>query len=344
MTDIRTVFVTGASGFIGKHIVLRLLDDGYLVKGSVRSPAKAEEVRAAMAIHAADKSDLENRLQLVELDLLLDGGWQQALSGCNALLHTASPFPMNDPQNEDEVIRPAVEGTMRALKAARAAGIQRVVLTSSCAAIYYQNPMPDQLMVTEDDWTDLASPAANVYVRSKTLAERAAWNFAGENPGFELTTINPCMVLGPALDRHFGTSLAVVERIMKARDPAMPAVMIDVVDVRDIALMHVLALSRPESIGERLIGASGPIWFAEIGQVIKRAYPSRKVVTRQAPNLLIRLLARFDHTLRTITPMLGKEISANNAKAGRILGIEFIDPDAAILGSADFLLKNGFIR
>ncbi len=338
----QTILVTGASGFIAKHIVLQLLDAGYRVRGSVRNATRADQVRAAMQVHLVDPNNLENRLSFAALDLTTDSGWGLAMEGVDAVLHTASPFPMAQPDDQQVLIRPAVDGTLRALRAAAAAGGNRVVLTSSVAAINYGNPLPEISVVTEDDWTDPASPYASAYARSKTLAERAAWEFVAKNSSMQLTTINPSFVVGPPLDGHFGTSLAVMRRALRGKDPMVPQLMFDFVDVRDIAAMHVAALSNPATIGERIIGSSGSMWFVDFAKVLKAAYPARRIPTLQAPNLLIRVLARFDKPLQSIVPMLGKNITADNSKARAILGMEFIPVEQAITDAARYLVENGY--
>ncbi len=339
----KTIFVTGASGFIAQHIILQLLEAGYRVKGSVRSQEKAEAVRRSMQTHLSESADLDARLSCVDLDLTSDDGWDEALTGADALMHTASPFPMSQPKYEDDLINPAVEGTRRALRAATSAGISRVILTSSVASIFVQNPVPAHAIYTEEDWTDTASPAAYAYIKSKTLAEWAAWEYVRENPAIALTTINPSLVLGPALDRHFGTSLKVVQRILNGKDPAVPAYGMEIVDVRDIAAMHVAALSKPESEGKRFIGSSGFMWFRDMNVCLKSVYPERKISTLQAPNLFIRLFGLFDPAVRSITPMLGKELKTDNARAREVLGIDFIPARKSLKASAEYLIANDLV-
>lgn len=337
-----TVLVTGASGFIAKHVVLQLLQSGYHVRGSVRDLERGEEIRQAVRPHLDDAALADTGLEFVELDLERDSGWADALTGIDALLHTASPFPMVQPDNEEEVIRPAVEGTLRALKAASAAGVDRVVLTSSSVAILGGTPGNDRDRYNETDWTDPSAKSATPYARSKTLAERAAWNFiAGEAPQLKLTVINPGLVVGPPLDDRFGTSIGVVERILKAQDPALPDVGFSAVDVRDIAAMHVRALERPEAVGERIAGVAGFLRFVDMAKALKEAFPDRRIVTFVAPHFVIRMIGLFDKSVRTILPDLGKRKDVDNAKAKSLLGIQFRDPRESVVESARFLLENG---
>ena len=190
-----------------------------------------------------------------------------------------------------------------------------MVLTSSVAAVYAKKTLPQEATYTEDDWTDLNSPAASAYVKSKTMAERAAWDFVAENPGIALTTINPCLVLGPALDKNFGSSLEIVQRILRGKDPALPALCFEIVDVRDIAAMHVAAIAKPKSEGKRFIGSSGDMWFRELAMYLKSIHPTCKITTRQAPSWFIRLYALVDPTIRLIVPSLGKHLVTDNSRA-----------------------------
>jgi len=336
----RTVLVTGATGFIAKHIVLQLLNAGHSVVGSTRSLDREEELREAVAPHLDDRAALD-RLSVVALDLTREEGWSEALHGADALFHTASPFPMVQPQDENELIRPAVDGTLRALRAARASGIGRVVLTSSVAAVSSSELPPGRDHYTEDDWTDPAHPTASPYIKSKTLAERAAWDFvATEAPELALTTVNPVLVLGPPLDGNFGTSVQLVERLLSGKDPMMPKFGFNVVDVRDIAAMHVAALDRPDTAGRRYIGSDRFMPFAEIAKVVKAAYPERRIATREAPNALMRLLAVFDPSIRQILPSLGRRDVVSGARAQADLGIAFRPAEATIRDTAHWLVTH----
>lgn len=342
MSELKTVFVTGASGYIAKHIVLQLLDGGYAVRGSVRSDKKADEVRAAMAAHVGDAAALD-KLEFVTLDLTKDEGWDAALEGVDVLMHTASPFPLGAPKDENDLIRPALHGTLRALKAAKAAGVARVILTSSVASIQNMDLPAGRDRFDEGDWSDINHPTIRSYDKSKTLAEKAAWDFVEENPSIELTTINPGFVLGPGLDGNFGSSLELMQRIVLAKDPAMPQLSFAIVDVRDIATMHIRAMERPDSVGRRFIGSGGSLWFGEIAEAMKARLPDRKIVTRIAPNWLVRILALFDPTLRDILPDLGREVLVDNAAAREVLGMEFIPNAQSVGDSGSFLVDNGYV-
>jgi dihydroflavonol-4-reductase len=330
-----TVLLTGVSGFIAKHVALRLLNAGHAVRGTLRRLDRADEVRAALAPHLAATA---GELSFVQADLEQDAGWAEAMAGVTAVIHTASPFPISQPKDAATLIRPAVEGTERVLKAAAAAGVVRVVLTSSTVAVI-NDTKPDSLQ-DEADWCDLHHPATTAYAKSKTLAERAAWEVAKAR-GLKLTTINPGLVLGPPLDGHYGSSLGLVERVLKGRDPMLPGLGFPVVDVRDVAEMHLRALTRPDTAGKRYIAAAGSMAMVDMGRTLKAAYPVRRIPTREAPAFLMRLLALVDGDLRSILPKLGHLDRVSNARAVREMGIEFIAPKAALLASADWLVKHG---
>ncbi len=311
------VLLTGASGFIAKHVALKLLNAGYPVRGTLRRLDRADEVRAALAPH------------------LTEGGRCRGVWG---LARTASPFPIAQPKDPATVVRPAVGGTERVLKAAAAAGVERVILTSSCVAVTNDSKL--DTLQDEADWCDIHLPATTAYARSKTLAERTAWELA-RSRHLKLTTINPCFVLGPPLDGHYGASLGLVERVLKGRDPMTPPFGMPLVDVRDVAEMHLRALKRPETAGKRYIAAAGSMAFVDIGRTLKAAYPVRRIATREAPQVLIRLMALFDGELRSILPKLGHLERVSNARAVREMGMEFIAPKSALLAAADWLVKHG---
>ncbi len=320
------VLLTGVTGFIAKRIALDLLNAGHHVKGTLRRRARAEEVIEAVKPHLTDP-DAINNLSFVELDLMKDEGWTEAAIGMDVLMHTASPFPMSSPTNEDDIIRPAVDGTLRALTAAQKAGITRVILTSSAVAIE-ANDLPNPQ--TPANWTDTDNPRASTYYKSKTLAERAAWDFVDKHPEMKLTTINPSLVLGTPLDRHFGTSLNIIERIMAGKDPAMPDMGFAVVDIEDVSAMHIAAMDRPATAGNRYIAAAGSITMPQLARHLAEAYPDRKISTRTAPGWLLRGLALFDPAIKTILPQLGHMPVFDTSATTRELGISFTSADTAI--------------
>ena len=342
----KTVLLTGASGYIGKHIALQLLNQGYSVRASVRSLSKSDEVRGAVLPHLIDKTKLDSRLTFVELDLEKDAGWDAALKGVDVLMHTASPCPIASPKDENELIRPAVDGTLRALKAAHNAGVHRVILTSSMAALYGCDLPAGKSEYDETLWTDVSHPIGRVpYTKSKTLAEKAAWDYVKNSaPKIALTTINPVLVLGAPLDKNFGSSISVVERILKGKDPMLPDIRFAIVDVKDVALMHVAAITNDATKGERLLASSETYSFVQIAKVLKSIYPKGKVKTTQAPSPLIKFLSLFDAEIKAVLPLLGKPMAISGAKAKRVLGISFIPVQVTLRDSADYLVKNGFIK
>ncbi len=333
-----TVLVTGASGFIAKHVVLALLNAGHTVRGTVRRLDRGGEVRIAVDPHLKDSSAIR-RLEFVAADLESDRGWAQAMVGVTAVLHTASPFPIAEPRDPQVVIRPAVDGTRRVLTAAADAGVRRVVLTSSTAAVLDRRR---GRVETEEDWADPKAPGASPYAQSKVLAERAAWEIAGDR-GLMLTAINPGFVLGPPLDRNFGSSIGLVRRMMAGKDPMVPAIGFPVVDVRDVAVMHLRALENPATAGKRYIAAAGSMWMAEMGAVLKAAYPGRRIATRVAPALAMRAMALFDREIRSVLPYLGHIERVSSARAVAEMGMDFIPPEAALKASADWLVRHGIL-
>jgi dihydroflavonol-4-reductase len=329
-----TVLITGISGFIAKHIAARFLSAGYAVRGTVRRMDRADEVRKAVLPVAG--AGAAERLSFVAADLESDAGWAEAMLGISAVVHTASPFPLTQPKDENDLIRPAVQGTERVLRAAKAAGVTRVILTSSCAAIMSGARSGIQ---TEEDWCDPTHPSATPYDRSKTLAERKAWELA-KSEGLALTTINPGLVVGPPLDGTYGSSLELVERCLKGRDPMQPPFGLPFVDVRDVAEMHLRAVQRPETAGKRYIAAAGSLTFAEMAKTLKVAYPSRKIATREAPIFLLRILSWFDGSISAILPKLGTVERVSNARAVRELGMTFLPAEQAVRDAAAWLIAN----
>lgn len=313
----RTVLVTGATGYIARHIVAKLLNRGDTVRGSARNLSRLDELRAALT-PALDDPDALNRFSLVALTLTSDDGWADAMQGVDVLIHTASPFPMEQPKNPDDVIKPAVEGTLRALNAAHAAGINNVVMTSSSVAITEHT---ESRVFNETDWstdTDAASP----YARSKTRAERAAWDFVAEQaPNMRLAVINPTFVHGAPLGDCSGTSISFIERALSGKDPMVPRIGFPCCDVRDVAEAHIRAIDAKGAGGQRHIVADKFYWFADITRIIADAVPGSKPATRVAPNVLIRILSLFDPVLRSVLPQLGKKRDVDNTRLRTVLGI-----------------------
>lgn len=338
-----TVLVTGATGFIASHTVLALLKKGYNVRGTARSASRGPKLNETLSAFAGEPVNI----QIFEADLMSDDGWAAAVEGCTYVHHIASPIPSNLPKDANELIIPARDGALRALKASKAAGVKRVVMTSSVAAIAYGwgDARPDPL--TEEHWSNPDNHTDNtVYTRSKVIAERAAWEYVnGEGKGLELATINPVAVLGPVMSGDFSTSVEIVTQLMGGKLPAVPKVGFQIVDVRDVAELHVRAMEVPEAAGERFIAADNFFWFNELGAKLADAYPdyARKIPKRQLPNGLVRLAATFNPVLKQILPELGKVRNASNEKARRILDWTPIPALEATKASADSLIKHGVI-
>lgn len=330
-----TVVLTGVTGFIAKRIAFDLLEKGYSVRGTLRSMSRADEVRDALRPHLSDPAALD-RLSFVTLDLGRDDGWTEAMAGADALFHTASPFPITQPKDEDALIRPAVEGTKRALDAALAAGVHRVVLTSSAVAIEGTDKDGD---FDHDDWTELDHPKANAYYKSKTMAERAAWDFVAAHPEIKLTTINPGLVLGSPMDGKYGTSLEVVERVLSGKDPMLPNIGFGTVDVADVSAMHIAALERPESAGHRFIASAGSMSMPQMARYLAKRHPERKIATRQAPGFALRILGLFDPTVRSILPSVNRIPVYDTWRTHQGLGIDFTPPEVALDRAADAVLR-----
>lgn len=340
MTNLVTL--TGASGYIARHILVRLLDGGYNVRATLRDAGKGDALFDEIAPFLSSPDEARTRLEFATLNLESDEGWDAALAGSDALVHTASPFPLDMPDDEMDLIRPAVEGTKRALGAATKAGVRRVVLTSSVASIMGDGTKTASRPITEGDWTDPEEDEISAYSKSKTLAEMAAWDHVKTvDPAMELTTICPSLVMGAPLGASIGSSMGVVQRILRRKDPMLANFGLSMVDVGDVAEAHVRALSRPESIGKRIMVAHDFLWFREMAETLKARFPERKFVTRVAPDWLVRILARFDKTIRAILPMLGKEIRTDPSRARDMLGIEFRDPRDSLEDAARALIKMG---
>jgi nucleoside-diphosphate-sugar epimerase len=339
-----TVLVTGGSGFIGSHCIVQLLAAGHRVRTSVRSRGREGVVRAMLQQGGAEPGE---RLPFVEADLERDAGWPQAVAGCDYVLHVASPFPPDLPKHEDELIVPAREGALRVLRAARDAGVRRVVLTSSFAAVGYGHP-PQPAPFDETSWTDLDGAGVLPYIKSKTLAERAAWDFiAREGGALELAVVNPVGVFGPVLGPDYSTSILLVQRLMDGAMPGCPQLCFGVVDVRDVADLHLRAMTDPAAAGERFLAVAGDfLWIREIATTLRERLgaSARQVPTRQLPNWLVRLAALRDPAIRQILPELGVHKNASSAKARRVLGWAPRSPQDAVVATADSLLRLGLLK
>lgn len=332
----KTVLVTGISGFIAKHVALEFLKAGYQVRGTVRSRAKAAKVTETLAKHA----DVE-KLEIVEADLNGDAGWDEAMQGCDCVAHVASPFPMAQPKDEGELVRPAVEGTLRVLRAARRAGVKHFVQTSSTASIMYDFGKNPQIF-DEDDWTNVSEPGITPYVKSKTLAEKAAREFMEKEGGdMHFSTVNPGLVLGPPLDSDIGTSLEVIQLLLAGKYPGAPRLKMPTVDVRDIAKMHRLAMETDAASGGRYLGVSGAVWMMDMAKALRKGLgdKAKKTPKFELPNVMVKLVGLFDPGARSIVSELGLDRNVDNSKTRKALGMDFISVDDAIVASGESLIE-----
>ncbi|HEY0034326.1 MAG TPA: NAD-dependent epimerase/dehydratase family protein [Devosia sp.] len=337
------VLVTGAGGFVGKWTVIELLRAGFDVRGTVRSESKAEKVRRAVAKELGE--DFVRRLDFVKLDLMNDHGWRQAMIGVDAIAHVAAQILGIEPKDPQVVIGPAVEGTERVLRFAVVSGIKRVVMTSSIATVGYgHGHTTGKRTYTEADFTKLEGMKFTwAYCVGKTKAERAAWAYA-RSEGLDLTTIHPGAILGPALDEDASISLRMVSGLLDGSTPAMPSNGFSVIDVRDVAAMHVAALQQPASAGHRYLATSDYVPFAQIAEVLRAAYPNRQITQKQVPDWIIKLLARFGGPTRQIINDIGNEKHYDRTKGEGLLGRSFISGEEAILATAESVLRLGLVK
>lgn len=337
------VLVTGGSGFVGAHCILRLLDAGYRVRTTVRSLEREDDVRAMLKTGGAEPGEA---LTFAVADLTSDQGWSEAVAGCTYVLHVASPFPTNVPEHEDELIVPARDGALRVLRAARDAGVKRVVLTSSFAAIGYGHK-PTAQPFSEECWTEL-NGGISAYIKSKTLAERAAWDFiANEGGDVELSVINPVGIFGPVLGPDFSSSIQIVQRLMDGAMPGLPRISFGIVDVRDVAELHLRAMTDPAAKGERFLAAADDsMTLLEVAEVLKEHMgdAGQRVSTKVLPNWFLRLLALFVPAIRTVIPDLGKVRTTTNEKAKRVLGWTPRSAEDSIVATAESLVRLGLLQ
>jgi dihydroflavonol-4-reductase len=338
----QTVLVTGGSGFLGGWCVVELLARGYRARTTVRDPAREGQLRAKVA----SKVDPGDRLTVLTADLNGDRGWAEAADGCDYVLHVASPFPPAQPKDPDELIAPARDGTLRVLRASLAAGVERVVVTSSVAAVRNlgAGTVSPERKLTEADWTDPDNPHLTPYARSKTIAELAAWEHMRAHGAEErLVTVQPGAIIGPILGRDRSYSLQAVERMLSGRMPGLPALGFSFIDVRDVAALEVDAMTAPDAAGQRLIAAGTFLWLSEVAAILGEQLgpAARKVPRRRVPNMLVRALALFDPEIRSVVGDLGRKTTYSLANAERRVGWSPRPVEDTIVDCARSLLGQG---
>lgn len=333
------VLVTGIGGFLAGHIALQLLEQGYRVRGSLRHIDKRDGVRAQLGTHIG--SEALERLSFVQADLDSDTGWPAAVGGCRYVIHTASPFPPGFPENTDELIQTAREGALRVLRAAHSEGVERLVLTSSIAAT---NHGDGQAPYTEDNWTDPNGPRATPYYQSKTLTEQAAWAYA-RDVGLGLAVINPSMILGPLLGANFGTSVGLIHHLMTGQFQGIPRFGFSVVDVRDAAQAHLLAMTQPAARDQRFIVGGRFFWLKDVVAVLAKSFPeyASRLPSGEVPDEVVRAMAASDPHARTIVHELNRDLSVSAAKARNVLNWQSRSEEEAIRSSAQSLIDLGLI-
>ena len=346
------VLVTGGSGFVGSHCIVAALNAGYQVRTTIRSLSRANDVREMLRAGGVTE-DKVNSVQFHAVDLLKDDGWTNACKDCTYVLHVASPFPAKPPKKENDLIGPARDGTLRALRAAKAAAtVRRVILTSSTASVisghslerYHKGPF------TEKDWTNVEDPATPVaaYQKSKTLAERAAWDWISkEGEGLEMATVHPCGIYGPVLSKHMATSVTLIEACLNGSLPVLPKMSFGVIDVRDVADLHLRTMTDPKAKGERFLAVADEyIDIPAQAEVLRRRLgkKAKRVPTFIAPDWMMRIVSWFDPRVALLVPYLGKRIEESNAKAKNMLGWRPRGVEEALIATAESLERFGLLK
>jgi len=334
------VLVTGASGFVATHIIKVLLDNGFRVRGTVRNLNDEKKIQPLREL----AKEMPINIELVEADLLKPLNWPKAVSGCTYVIHTASPFSLREPKDPEEMIKPAVDGTLNVLKACADAGtVKRVVLTSSFASVMGDRSAPK--MYNEDDWTD---PSLNIstYNKSKTLAEKAAWEFVDKTKAFELAVVNPGFVLGPLLHNSNCSSADVIRRLINCETPMIAKICIPFVDVRDVALGHLKAMTVPEAAGKRHLILNRVAWIKDLAEILDKEFRPQgySIPMREAPYFLLYLRSFFDKSLAIVLPDFGKDLKVENSRMIKVLGINPIDLHKTVIDMAYSLIDRGMAK
>lgn len=343
-----TVVVTGATGFIAQHCVLQLLEAGYQVRGTARIAGRTPEVASILAPHLSEmaRARLADEFDVVTANLSSDEGWEEAVRGARFVLHLASPFPPDSPKDEDELIVPARDGALRVLRAAHRANVERVVMTSSVAAVFYGRDRDH--VFSEADWSDVQSRHIGAYEKSKTLAERAAWDYMeslGAGSTMDMVVINPGLVLGPLLSKEWSLSGEAVKKIMERAVPAIPDIRLAPVDVRDVAAAHVKAMTVPEASGQRFICAIESHPIREIALILAEHLRGQgfKIPTGKLPSFLLPVVALWNQQVRLILSEVGQSLEIDNTKIKSVLGLKFRDLTEMTVAMADSMIHYGAV-
>lgn len=332
----KLVLLSGVSGFLGSRTAIDLLNLGYRVRGTVRNLDRGHSIRNLISPH----TNRIDQLEFKEAHLLNPGIWAELMEGVDYVQHIASPFPLTTPKDENDLIEPAKNGTLSILKAAANAGVKRVVVTSSTSAIIYgKNSKSKNASFTENDWTDLSiKKDTTPYFRSKTIAEKAAWDFIKNDNQTELAVVCPGAILGPVLDKNVGTSANIVLKIMDGSSPAIPKIGFDMVDVRSVSDLLIRAMIKPEAANQRFVGSAGYLSFVEVAEILRGMYPEKKVPRYSLPNFAVKLYARLEPSLKPILLDLGTKRTLDHSKAENMLGWKPIEPAEAVRSCARSLV------
>ncbi|MGD1843013.1 MAG: SDR family oxidoreductase [Thermonemataceae bacterium] len=333
------VLLTGVTGFLGSHTTIQLLEEGYEVIGTMRDLARADSIKSIIGQHTKHI----NALSFTQAELQDKSAWQKAVKDVDYVLHLASPVPLKLPSDPSIIVEPAKEGTLNVLSAAAAAGVKRVVITSSIAAISYGKTKRKSF--DEADWSDETNIADHTaYSISKTIAEKAAWDFIHQDTsGLEMTVINPGVILGPILEQDFSTSIAAVKILLDRSTPLIPKIGWSLVDVRSVAALHIKAMESDKAANERFLATNQYYTMKEISEVLKKHFPDRKIPSRELPDTLLKLVSNFDKKLKNVIMDLGAHRTHNNEKAKKLLGWQPLSDEQAIVDAARSLINFGVV-
>ena len=342
MPSSKPILVTGASGFVALHTIIQLLQQGYKVRATLRTLSRELEVREAVG----KQVEIKDSLEIVGADLNQESGWDKIVENCESVLHVASPFPLLEPKDENELIAPAVQGTLRVLRASHDANIKRVVIVSSIAAVS-SGHNSDGRTFDENDWSDVEKNIG-AYARSKTFAERAAWDFinsAENKKKMELVAVNPPLILGPVPNKDLPTSAEMISTLMLGQVPGVARIKVGVVDVRDVASALILAMTTPEAAGNRFLCPAGTIWLKNLAEALHKKYAAcgYKINTLQFPVFLVHFLALFDKKIALVANDLNWDFEFSDEKIKRILKWNPRSMEESILSMAESLIEQGFV-